>query len=65
MGFSVSSMWKSPFGWSGTPAREELRSTKGAALSQINVAKTRWFAFCPMLLLLARSKPRPLTLIRP
>jgi hypothetical protein len=40
------------FGSSGT-VKSVLRSTKGAGASQINVAKTLWFAFCPMQLLLA------------
>jgi len=44
-GFSVSSIRKSPFGSSGTPIVAVLLATKGAAASQINVAKTLWLAF--------------------
>ena len=58
-GFRVSSIRKSPFASSGTPVRAVLRWTKGAVASQIRVAKTLWLAFCPMLLPLASSRPRP------
>ena len=64
-GSGTSSMRKSPFGSSGTPVKVVLRSTKEPEGSQINVAKTLWLAFCPMLSPAARSNPRPFTLILP
>ena len=44
-GSSVSSISKSPFGSSGTPAASVLCSVNGAAASQISVASTLWLAF--------------------
>src|SRR5258705_6542919 len=64
-GTSTSSIRKSPFGASATPAPFVLCSVKGATASQISVAKTLALALKPMALPPPSSRPRPSTWIRP
>src|SRR5882724_2654600 len=64
-GTSTSSIRKSPFGASASPAPYVLCSVKGATASQISVAKTLALALKPMALPPPSSRPRPSTWIRP